>query len=256
MTTFLMAEIIDIFYQFLFPFSRLSAFLLASPFYSIESINVRFRIAISAVFTFLYLSYLEGVSIDPLTSVGFLYILQEIAIGVILGFSLQLVSAAITVGGQAISNAMGLGMANMFDPNLGNVPVISQFLIILSTLIFLLIDGHLVIIDLIFQSFEELPIGQPLLILPLLDSLLELTPLVFSGGLLLALPMMISLLLVNIGLGIITRSAPSLNIIAVGFPAILLIGSILLIVALPGVLRLIQDFWIESFEKMTLMIGI
>jgi flagellar biosynthetic protein FliR len=68
--------------------------------------------------------------------------------------------------------------------------------------------------------------------------------------------MMISLLLVNIGLGIITRSAPSLNIIAVGFPAILLIGSILLIVALPGVLRLIQDFWIESFEKMTLMIGI
>ena len=148
MTTFLMAEIIDIFYQFLFPFSRLSAFLLASPFYSIESINVRFRIAISAVFTFLYLSYLEGVSIDPLTSVGFLYILQEIAIGVILGFSLQLVSAAITVGGQAISNAMGLGMANMFDPNLGNVPVISQFLIILSTLIFLLIDGHLVIIDL------------------------------------------------------------------------------------------------------------
>ena len=256
MTTFLMAEIIDIFYQFLFPFSRLSAFLLASPFYSIESINVRFRLAISAVFTFLYLSYLEGVSIDPLTSVGFLYILQEIAIGVILGFSLQLVSAAITVGGQAISNAMGLGMANMFDPNLGNVPVISQFLIILSTLIFLLIDGHLVIIDLIFQSFEQLPIGQPLLILPLLDSLLELTPLVFSGGLLLALPMMISLLLVNIGLGIITRSAPSLNIIAVGFPAILLIGSILLIVALPGVLRLIQDFWIESFEKMTLMIGI
>jgi len=256
MTTFLMAEIIDIFYQFLFPFSRLSAFLLASPFYSIESINVRFRIAISAVFTFLYLSYLEGVSIDPLTSVGFLYILQEIAIGVILGFSLQLVSAAITVGGQAISNAMGLGMANMFDPNLGNVPVISQFLIILSTLIFLLIDGHLVIIDLIFQSFEELPIGQPLLILPLLDSLLELTPLVFSGGLLLALPMMISLLLVNIGLGIITRSAPSLNIIAVGFPAILLIGSILLIVALPGVLRLIQDFWIESFDKITLMIGI
>ena len=256
MTTFLMAEIIDIFYQFLFPFSRLSAFLLASPFYSIESINVRFRIAISAVFTFLYLSYLEGVSIDPLTSVGFLYILQEIAIGVILGFSLQLVSAAITVGGQAISNAMGLGMANMFDPNLGNVPVISQFLIILSTLIFLLIDGHLIIIDLIFQSFKELPIGQPLLILPLLDSLLELTPLVFSGGLLLALPMMISLLLVNMGLGIITRSAPSLNIIAVGFPAILLIGSILLIVALPGVLRLIQDFWIESFEKMTLMIGI
>ena len=165
-------------------------------------------------------------------------------------------SAAITVGGQAISNAMGLGMANMFDPNLGNVPVISQFLIILSTLIFLLIDGHLIIIDLIFQSFEELPIGQPLLILPLLDSLLELTPLVFSGGLLLALPMMISLLLVNIGLGIITRSAPSLNIIAVGFPAILLIGSILLIVALPGVLRLIQDFWIESFDKITLMIGI
>ena len=256
MTSYLIPEIIDMFYQFLFPFSRLSAFLLASPFYSVESINIRFRIGISTVFTFLYFSFFDGVVIDPLTGDGLLSLLQEIFIGVILGFSLQIVSSAITVGGQAISNAMGLGMANMFDPNLGNVPVISQFLIILSTLIFLLIDGHLIMIDIIFNSFTSFPIGQPLPVMGFLQALIDWTPLIFTGGLLLALPMMIVLLLVNIGLGIITRSAPSLNIIAVGFPAIILVGGIMLIFALPGVLRLIQEFWLDSFAQLIIMLGI
>lgn len=256
MISYLFADIIDIFYQFLYPFTRLSAFILSAPFFALESINVRFRIAISVTLTFFYFSFFDGLTIDPFTSSGLIGIGQEAMIGLILGFSLQLVSASITVGGQVISNAMGLGMANMFDPNLGNVPVISQFLIVLSTLIFMLLDGHLIIIDIIFRSFTSFPIGQPIPLNSILQAVVDFSPLIFTGGLLLALPMMITLLLVNIGLGVITRSAPSLNIIAVGFPAILLIGVIILILSLPGIIRVIQKFWLDSFDQLFIILSI
>ena len=103
----------------------------------------------------------------------------------------------------------------MVDPTLGNVPTISQFLIILSTLIFLLIDGHLILIELLFMSFESFPLGASISLEPLAQSVIEWSATIFTGGLLIALPIMIAMLLVNTGLGIITRSAPSLNIIAV-----------------------------------------
>lgn len=247
-------EIIELFYIFLYPFTRISAFLLASPFYSIEALNIRFRIALSALLTVLYLSYFESAAFDPLTGDGLIQILQQAAIGIALGFSLQLVSAAITLGGQAISNSAGLGMANMFDPTLGNVPVISQFLIILSTLIFLMINGHLVMIELLFSSFESFPVGTPIPVDALVQAIIDWSPLIFSGGLLIALPLIVTMLLVNIGLGIITRSAPSLNIIAVGFPAIILVGMILLTFALPGILQLIQEFWLNALERLDLIL--
>lgn len=249
-------EVIELFYVFLYPFTRISAFLLASPFYSIEAINLRFRIALAALLTALYLSYFDSVVYDPLTGEGFIQLIYQAAIGIALGFSLQLVSAAITLGGQAISNSIGLGMANMFDPALGNVPVISQLLIVLSTLIFLLIDGHLILIELIFNSFRSFPVGAEIPGEALIQAIMDWSPMIFSGGLLIALPLIVTMLLVNIGLGIITRSAPSLNIIAVGFPAIILVGMVLLVLAMPGILQLIQEFWLNALEQLDLLLVI
>ncbi len=247
------AELIQLLYEFLYPFTRISAFLLASPFYSIQALNLRFRIATSVLLTTLYISYYEGTPFDPLSVNGLSALFQQAAIGVCLGFSFQLVTAAITLGGQAISNSIGLSMANMVDPTLGNVPTISQFLIILSTLIFLLIDGHLILIELLFMSFESFPLGASISLEPLAQSVIEWSATIFAGGLLIALPIMIAMLLVNTGLGIITRSAPSLNIIAVGFPAITLIGVFILLLSLRGVLQLIEEFWLNAFEQLSLL---
>ena len=247
------AELIQLLYEFLYPFTRISAFLLASPFYSIQALNLRFRIATSVLLTTLYISYYEGTPLDPLSVDGLSALFQQVAIGVCLGFSFQLVTAAITLGGQAISNSIGLSMANMVDPTLGNVPTISQFLIILSTLIFLLIDGHLILIELLFMSFESFPLGASISLEPLAQSVIEWSATIFTGGLLIALPIMIAMLLVNTGLGIITRSAPSLNIIAVGFPAITLIGVFILLLSLRGVLQLIEEFWLNAFEQLSLL---
>jgi flagellar biosynthetic protein FliR len=137
---------------------------------------------------------------------------------------------------------MGLGMANLIDPTLGNVPVISQFLVILSTLIFIMADGHLVLIQILMQSFSIFPVDETFSLNIIYELFIEWTPLLFTGGLLLALPIIISVLLVNAGLGMITRSAPALNIISVGFPAIMMAGIIILILVLPGMVLRIDSF--------------
>ena len=250
------AELVQLFYEFLYPFTRISAFLLASPFYSIQALNLRFRIAISVLLTTLYISYFEVISFDPFSIDGLSSLLQQAAIGVSLGFSFQLVTAAITLGGQAISNSIGLSMANMVDPTLGNVPTISQLLILLSTLIFLLIDGHLILVELLFMSFESFPLGASISLEPVIQAIMDWSSTIFTGGLLIALPIMVAMLLVNTGLGIITRSAPSLNIIAVGFPAITLTGVFILLLSLRGILQLIEEFWSNAFEQLSLLMVI
>jgi len=250
------AELVQLFYEFLYPFTRISAFLLASPFYSIQALNLRFRIAISVLLTTLYISYFEVISFDPFSIDGLSSLLQQAAIGVSLGFSFQLVTAAITLGGQAISNSIGLSMANMVDPTLGNVPTISQLLILLSTLIFLLIDGHLILVELLFMSFESFPLGASISLGSVIQAIMDWSSTIFTGGLLIALPIMVAMLLVNTGLGIITRSAPSLNIIAVGFPAITLTGVFILLLSLRGILQLIEEFWSNAFEQLSLLMVI
>ena len=151
---------------------------------------------------------------------------------------------------------MGLSMANMVDPNMGNVPVIAQFLVICSTLVFLGLGGHVLVISLLLESFKLLPIGEIIEAKPLLLLTIEWSAMIFLGGLLLALPIMTSLLLINIGLGVITRAAPALNIFAVGFPAMILAGMILLAMSMSSIGFRIQWLWQEAFKVMGRALGI
>ena len=151
MINILASEIANYFYAFLLPFVRISAFTLSAPIFSLNAFNLRFRIIIATVLTVLAVDLVEFnaelVTMDRLIEL----LMVQIFLGLISGFILQIISGAVTVAGQAISNAMGLGMANLIDPTLGNVPVISSFLIILSTLIFIIADGHLLLIQILMQ---------------------------------------------------------------------------------------------------------
>jgi flagellar biosynthetic protein FliR len=151
---------------------------------------------------------------------------------------------------------MGLGMANMVDPNMGNVPVISQFFVICSTLIFMGMGGHVLVISLLLESFKSLPIGQMLAPDMLMAVLLQWSTMMFLGALLLALPIMVSLLFVNIGVGVITRAAPALNIFAVGFPAMILVGMVLLATSMTSIGYRIQWLWQESFNVVGQALGV
>ena len=241
-------QITDLFYLFLLPFTRISSFFLVAPFFALEAINIRIRVAISFIVTLLAINLIDfnpvNLPLDELVNQIFI----QIFIGTFSGFLFMIINGAITIAGQAISNSLGLGMANMVDPSIGSVPLLSQFLIILSTLIFITMDGHLIIISIILQSFSIIAVGTTIDLNIAYSYLIEWTPFLFLGGLVIALPILISVLLINIGLGMITRSAPSLNIISVGFPIIIIIGFIILILAIPNIIGRIIQFWDNSFE--------
>ena len=116
--------------------------------------------------------------------------------------------------------------------------------------------GHLLIVSILFDSFTMLPVGQHLLTLESIHSLLVWGSMIFLGALLIALPLMASLLLINLGLGVVTRAAPSLNIFVVGLPATILAGFLLMIISLDSITNRIQWIWLQSFTKIREILGL
>jgi flagellar biosynthetic protein FliR len=130
---------------------------------------------------------------------------------------------------------MGLGFAMAVDPQNGvQVPVVAQLYVILGTLLFLSLDGHLLLISAVVESYLLVPVGMASVSAASLSALITLGSLVFAGGILLAIPVMTALLLINLAFGIITRTAPQLNIFAVGFPVTILAGLLIMFIVLPG----------------------
>ena len=243
------ADLVERFYTALWPFLRIGAMLLAVPILSIDAVSVRIRIFLTLLLTLLIYPLVEWPFIDPISAEGLREIFNQLLIGIAMGFFLQIVAAAVIVGGQAISNSMGLAMATMVDPGMGNVPLISQFLNILATLIFLGVGGHMLVVGILLKSFETYPVGIAFICQRAFGDLIEWSAMIFIGGVLIALPIMVALLLVNIGVGVITRAAPSLNIFAVGFPVFFLTGYAVLILSLAGIGSRMQWLWMEGVEQ-------
>ena len=252
----LVAEVVERFYMLLWPMIRISAFLLAAPFFSIRSVTVRIRVLLALLLTWMIYPLTSWPALDPFSAIGLKGIFNQVFIGVLMGLILQVVNAALVVGGQAISASMGLGMANMVDPNMGNVPVISQFLIICSTLLFLGLGGHVLVITMLLESFKLLPIGDMIGTQSLLQLVVQWSGMIFLGAVLLAMPILVSLLFINLGLGVITRAAPALNIFAVGFPAMILAGVILLAMSMNSIGFRIQWLWRQGFETLSQALGL
>ncbi len=254
--TLLAADIVERFYTFLWPMLRISALLLAAPLFSLDALTLRIRIMLALVVTFLVYPLIEWPVIDPISAEGLLQIVNQLFIGTMMGLMLQIAVAAIVVAGQTIAGSMGLSMASMVDPNIGNVPVISQFLVILGTLIFLGFGGHVIMISMIVDSFRTVPIGAFILGQVAFGKVVAWSGMMFLGGVLLALPVMVSLLFINIGLGIVTRAAPTLNIFSVGFPASIAAGFIVLILSLESIGGRIQWLWMQAFSHAKDLVGL
>lgn len=243
----LYADITERFATFLWPMLRISALLLTAPPFSGSALTTRIRIILAVALTWMVYPLHQWPDVDPVSSRGLIEIFNQILIGASMGLILQVVVAAIVVGGQSISAAMGLSMANMIDPNVGNVPVFSQLLLSLSTLIFVGFNGHALLIGLVLESFHTFPIGTSVLTQDVFGRIVQWSSMMFIGAVLMALPVMATLLFINIGLGIVTRAAPSLNIFAVGFPAMIASGFIILILSLDSIGGRIRWLWQEGF---------
>ena len=254
--TLLAADLVERFYTFLWPMLRIGAMLVAAPLLSLNAVSVRLRVVIGLVLTFLIYPLVKWPVIDPISAEGLLEIVNQLFIGSLMGLMLQVATGALVMAGQSIAASMGLSMASMYDPNVGNVPVISQFLLILSTLVFLGFGGHVIMISMLLESFRTLPIGQSLLGQVAFGKVIAWSSMIFLGGLLIALPVMISLLFINIGLGVVTRAAPSLNIFSVGFPATIAAGFIVLIFSMESIVSRIQWLWMQSFSHVKDLVGL
>ena len=235
---------------FVWPLMRISAMVAAAPIFSSRQVPVRLRLLLALILTWVLVPLLPPMPTVRLLSYDALMItLQQILIGVSMGFALQMVFAALVFGGQTLAFSMGLGFASMVDPQNGvQVPVVSQYFLILATLFFLLLNGHLLLIQLLADSFHTLPVAVDGIGRNDLRDLVAWASRMFAGGLLIALPAVAALLLVNLGMGIITRAAPQLNIFAVGFPITIVLGFVLIWLGLPGLLSVFGDLLDEVFS--------
>lgn len=256
MLSLLAADVVERFLTMLWPMARISALLLVAPVLSLDAVTIRIRIALALVLTVFVYPLFDWPVIDPTTAPGLLELVNQITIGILMGLILQVVLAAVATAGQAIAGSMGLSMAQMIDPNLGNVPVVASFLVILASLIFLGLGGHVLLLELLIQSFEMLPIGQGLLSLNAVGALLGWSSMIFVGAVLLALPMLVILLAVNLGLGVVVRAAPTLNIFAVGFPAMILVGILMLYVLMGAIGGRMQWLWTAAFAQVRTVLGL
>jgi flagellar biosynthesis protein FliR len=209
-----------------FPFVRIGACLMVAPVFGAQFVPRRLRIVLAVALSLLVAPLLPSDHLPPLlsgASVGI--ILQQMLIGAALGFSLQLVFDALALGGQLLANGMGLGVAFNIDPLRGvSTPALGQLYVVLGTLIFLALDGHLALLQLLVESFHSMPVEGPGLSGSALSSLANWGSVMFSGSLRIALPGITALLVTNIAFGVISRAAPSLNLFAVGLPVTLAVG--------------------------------
>jgi flagellar biosynthetic protein FliR len=235
---------------FMWPFVRVSAVMMTAPLFSQRAMNLRLRILIGFVLTWMIYPFIVIPQVDPF-SIGALYgLFNEVTVGALMGVTLQIVTAAIVVSGHAVSSSMGLGMANMMDPNLGNVPTLSQFLLIIGLLVFLALGGHLVLISVLVQSFTSVPVGSGLLSTDAISGFLAWSSQVFIGAVIMVLPVMLGLLMINACLGVISRASPSLNVFAVGFPALIPIGFGMVLLSMVVIISKMEGLWFQAFQTL------
>ncbi len=239
---FTQAEISTWIGSLVWPFTRIAAMLAIAPIFGARMVQKRTRLVLALLLTWIVLPLLPQVpAIDPFSIAGVLVTVQQMVIGLAIGFSLQLIFATLVIAGQATAMGMGLGFAQMVDPQNGvNVPVIGQYFVVIATLLFLALNGHLALIRVLVDSFHTLPIGIESLGREDFRTIAYWGSRMFSGALMVAIPAIASILLVNLSFGVVSRSAPQLNVFGVGFPITLTLGFVILVFAVSNLLPQMQ----------------
>jgi flagellar biosynthetic protein FliR len=220
---------------FLWPMFRLMALISVAPVFSESSIPRRLKILLAAALAVIISPTIGKIPTVPVYSLeGLLVVLNEVGIGLSMGFAMRLVFAAVQMAGEVIGLQMGLSFASFYDRSSGGqTMVLSRFLNVVATLLFLALDGHLMMLAALVDSFQGVPIAGVPLSGHGWGALARAGSIVFASGTLLALPMIAALLTMNLAMGILNRASPQLSIFAVGFPVTLLGGMLVLSLVMP-----------------------
>lgn len=228
---------------FVFPFVRILAMIASAPILGNKQVPVRIKIGLSILLTIIIVPTLTvQPNVDPASALGFFVLIQQLLAGLAIGFTMRLIFTAIEMAGDIIGIQMGLGFAIFYDPqNTSYTPVIAQILSVLAMLVFLSFNGHLIMLEALADSFRAFPVNSAVPAAIALHTLASWGGSIFSNALQLSMPVIGALLISNFALGILTRSAPQLNIFAVGFPITLTIGFATVMLLLPHIVPLLEN---------------
>ncbi len=233
--------------QVFWPFVRIGACFMVAPIFSAQFVPARMRVLLAGAIALLIAPLVPTpLGIAPFSAAGLLVTVQQVLIGVALGFCMEILFDAVTMGGQLLANSMGLSFAFNVDPVHGaSTPVVGQFYSLMVTLTFLALNGHLILIDTLVEGFRTMPVGTTGLGPEGMWAVVGWGAQIFSGALAVALPGITALLIVNIAFGVMSRAAPTLNLFAVGFPVSLVFGLVIVLAGLPtlqsGFMRLLEE---------------
>jgi flagellar biosynthetic protein FliR len=220
------------------PFFRILAALSIAPILGDAVVPVRARVAAAFVLAVAVLPALANApAVDPLSARGIELVFEQILIGALFGLVFHLVLSAFMTGGFLISSQLGFAMAVMNDPQNGtSSDVVTQFLYLLFVMLFLSMDGHLLVVQVVFTSFRAWPVGHAFDLLPLRD-FTYMTGWMLSASLLLALPTVFATMVVQVGMGLLGRAVSQLNVYSLGFSLTMIVGLVVvshLVFAVPA----------------------
>lgn len=227
--------------------ARIGAMLMLAPVFGERGVPQTVRLMLVLVLTVLVLPLVPAAPALAIFSAAWVAAMaQQVAIGIAMGLTLRLILEAFGLAGELIANSMGLGFAQLSDP-VRNVTsaVVSQFLVITASLLVVASGAHLMLIEGLVESFHHRPVQDGTLNLAAVRLMLDWAGSLFAGGVQLALPVLAVMLTVNLGIGVLGRSAPTINLMAVGFPLTLLLGLLLLGWVLPS-LPMVLAGWLDA----------
>ncbi|MFQ5469311.1 MAG: flagellar biosynthetic protein FliR [Gammaproteobacteria bacterium] len=244
--------------SYLWPLFRIGALIIVAPIFGTHSVPRNVKMGFAVILTLAIVPVLPPAPIiDPLSADGLLITIHQVVIGLSMGFMIKMVFSALETGGHVVGQTMGLGFAQMVDPASGvAVPVMSQFYTVMATLVFLALNGHLILIEVLVESFHTMPIAAASMPVDGIWSLVSWASWIFSGAVIIALPAVSALLLVNLAFGVMMRAAPQLNVFAIGFPLSLTLGFVFIFVTLPIFLPQFTDLLDSAFATVKNLITI
>lgn len=220
---------------FVWPLVRILGLIMVAPVFGHRSVPAQVKIGLGV-----FIALIVSPTLPPPPDValgswqGLFILVQQFLIGLAIGFTMRVIFASVELAGEIIGLQMGLGFASFFDPqSAGQTLVLSRFFNLLAMLVFLAVNAHLLVLGLVAESFVTLPISTAPLAAEGFRSVAAFGSTIFVVGLQIALPLIAVLLMTNLALGILTRSAPQLNIFAIGFPITLGVGLIVLDFSMP-----------------------
>jgi flagellar biosynthesis protein FliR len=241
--------------SFLWPLTRILGLISTAPLFGNTSVPAQVKVGLGIMLALIIAPGVPNLpAMDPMSLQGLMILVQQFVIGAAMGLTVRIVLAAMEMAGEVIGLTMGLGFATFFDPqSQGRSSATSQFLALLTLMIYLAANLHLVLLSVLADSFNSMPISA----LPMSSQPFQLFIAwggrIFSAGLQLSLPVVAALLITNIALGILTRAAPQLNLFGIGFPVTICVGFVMIGLALPYMVTPLDHLFQEGFNVMRQM---